>query len=276
MKPGRPFTKWCEIFPSLSSQRSTLPATLCACQQLRCSRTSHQRQSSLSCVRGKAARGKISSRQSCEWNLTFGVTPNQGNQYRKMHSVLVTEMHALPQQETPRLVSGTFTEVPFTEEERAAGFGKLQPPAFLASRAQAARARAHPRAPQLAHVTLIDSPARRSPSHRPSAAACQSQRLTAPHWLACAPRSSSGTAALRAHRTRWRRWGAGGWAEKRAHRGRARWAGRSPALAVAGSRQRPTLVRRTRLAERPRLRLSPRRPWRLPPPPLDSGGALVC
>lgn len=134
-----------------------------------------------------------------------------------------------------------------------------------------------PRAlPQLAHVTLIDSPARRSPSHRPSAAACQSQRLTAPHWLACAPRSSLGSAALRAHRTRWRRWGAGWWAEKRALRGRGRWAGRSPALAVAGPRQRPTLVRRTRLAERPRLRPRPRRPRRSQPPPLDSGGALVC
>lgn len=161
--------------------------------------------------------------------------------------------------------------------ERAAVFGKLQPPCFpRLPRAGRSSSRAPRALPQLAHVTLIDSPARRSPSHRPSAAACQSQRLTAPHWLACAPRSSSGSAALGAHRTRWRRWGAGGWAEKRALRGRGRWAGRSPALAVAGPRQRPTLVRRTRLAERPRLRPRPRRPWRSQPPPLDSGGALVC
>lgn len=203
MKPGRPFTKWCEVFPSLSSRRSTLPATLCACQQLRCSRTSHQRQNSL-LVRpwkGSSRKNKLPPKLWMEPHLRSNTEPReptQGNAFCSCYR------DAYPPRKRNSTVSLRYFHRGSLhgKEERAAGFGKLQPPAFLASRAQAAPARAHSRAPQLAHVTLIDSPARRSPSHRPSAAVCQSQRLTAPHWLTCAPRSSSGTAALRAHRTR--------------------------------------------------------------------------
>lgn len=79
MKPGRPFTKWCEIFPSLSSQRSTLPATLCACQQLRSSRTSHQKQSSL-LVRpwkGSSRKNKLPPKLWMEPHLRSNTEPRE-------------------------------------------------------------------------------------------------------------------------------------------------------------------------------------------------------